>query len=181
MATHKLSGNKLKQAIQKIILSLLTLVILYSNMAIIFGHFSFIRRPPVDPLSFYLFNIYSVFSSARFKTNLDYVLWVYTSDVWIGEKQWERLETNEYFPFKRGEQHSRMLIRLHKFNLSHREYTAAQALMMAKIRKKYNREHFSKRALKAALTVERWPKSRREYEEFRTPELTRSRYMYVEE
>jgi len=174
---NKIFKNISFQIIQKTILSLLTLVILYSNVAIIFGHLPKIKRPPIDPVSHYLFNIFSVFSS-YVNSNYDYILWAHTRDNSTGKEQWERLETKEYFPFKRGEQHARMLIRLHKFNLPSQEYNAVQERMMAKVLQKYNRQHTDKLALKMALTQEWWPLSRRDYEEYRTAELIRIRYLF---
>jgi len=167
------------RVIQKIFLSLLTAVVIYSNTVIIAYHIVPVKILKIDPLSKRLFKIYSVFS-AYSKTNRDYFLWAYTRDKATGNEQWERLPTHAYFPFKRGEQHSRMQMRMHKFSLSGEDYKSAQSRMMEKILAKYNREHTDKQALKSALTMEWWPKSRQAYELFHTPEMTQSYTIYRE-
>jgi len=177
---NKKKNQKGSRIIHKLIvarnlfLSIVSIIIIYSNLAIIYRHLPFKASPPVDALSHYLFNIYSVFS-AYLKSNKDYVIWAHVRDKNTNELSWQRLNNHDYFPHKRGEQHARMLMRLHNFNLTSTEYKSAQQFTAKKIQLKYNREHTDKEAEQIVFGVEWWPKSRQSYEAFRTKKMTKKR------
>jgi len=155
--------NRLSLIVRDAVLSILALVVIYSNGAIVLNHvlyLSFEKEPfPLHAGLYDLFITFPVFTTYEMH-NREMIL--------RGEKkdmpgEWVDLDVGDYFPFRRGEQHQRMFARKHTYNYGVKGQQRAWKRVIRKIRERYNRTHPDEPIGRVSMEVATWPRSKEGY------------------
>lgn len=170
----KKAVRRFLNALLKLLLTTITILVLYTNIAIVLDCTPLKPNLPTPRILRLTFDIYQVFSVYQ-SFNKDYLLGVVVPDE--GAERWVRLNTREYFPFKRGAQHWRINATMHQLYGRHYhearserecQYDAHKAVLH-KILERYNRLHPEQPATRAGIVLERWPRSRESYTALKKP------------
>lgn len=145
-----------------VFLSALAGVILYCNVALLANQvcagLTLACRLPIGFLIGGLFNVFPVFRSYATENTEMLVLGLPRGADANDEEQWRALDVNEYFPYRLGEQHARILANAHRYVGSDRQQEAWD-FVGGKIRDRYNRSHPDAPLEKIRMRTLHWPRS----------------------
>lgn len=139
----------------------LGLLLVYANLAIIF-HPRAMRYAgsglPVPDSAYNSLLVFGVFS--YFETNnSEMTIWGIARNPENKNTYWKQLPTDDYFPFGRGEQNSRLWASHHYRDSGKQGHWEAWKSVGRKILEKHNREHPSDPVEKVAFQSLSWPRS----------------------
>jgi hypothetical protein len=163
--TRKASTVKHSGAVHKkwprAFLSLAALAFLYANVSVIISYplqELHSRPPPVEPAFRDAFLIFGVFSYYE-TSNTELTIWGYATNPLSGMRYWKELPTNDYFPFDRGNQQSRLWANRQYNEPERRGHWGAWQFMGRRILERYNREHPNDGITKVGIRSLTWPRS----------------------
>ena len=119
---------------------------------------------PLSPIFYDVFIVHGIFSY-YINHNQEVVLWGQSKPdpQKGGQPQWIILRTEDYFPFKHGEQLSRIWLNRQYRILGPNGQGASWKALVKKIRGKYNREHPDFPIEKVAIQGAVWPRNTKGY------------------
>ncbi|WP_040548543.1 hypothetical protein [Pedosphaera parvula] len=144
-----------------VILSLLVVGILYANLSVIFNSSIQSFRIPIFPLPesaqdpFQIFGVFSYYET----NNSQLTIWGQATNPETGEFYWKQLPSDDYFPFARGDQNSRMWANRQYRLPDHQKHNDAWQFMGRRIKDRYNQLHPKDCLAKVGLQSLTWPRS----------------------
>jgi hypothetical protein len=143
------------------LLSLAALAILYANLSVIISyplHELRSRPPPFEPVFRDVFLIFGVFSYYE-TSNTELTIWGFATKPVSGGRYWKELPANDYFPFDRGNEQSRLWANRQYNEPERRGHWEAWQFMGRRIMERYNREHPGEGITKVGFRSLTWPRS----------------------
>jgi hypothetical protein len=173
-----------RSRLRYVLLSALAGVVLYGNAAVLLNHacgeLALRCGLPTGFLLAGVFNVFPVFSRYEY-FNTEVVLLGLPQARGNGDAPaaWIALDVHEYFPYRLGEQHARVLAATHRRNFGAQGQQLAWAFLTRTIRERYNRRHPDQLLAKVRIRVLTWPRGRGGYWELKTPHLTTVSDLYT--
>lgn len=142
-------------------LSVIALVFIYSNCAILFNHLAaHLFLPTRLPLNRHLNDLFITFPvfPTYGKRNWEVMLLGKKAKV---REEWTNLDAEDYFPFRRGEASQRMIGGKFADTRGKEGQIEAWKFLSRKIRERYNREHPDAPIEKIVIRQLVWPRSKK--------------------
>jgi hypothetical protein len=162
----------------RLFLSVLTLALGYTNVAILASvtdeRLATGMRLPLASAPAAFLNVFPVFQYFL-RYNMEFELEGRRADA----ATWVRLDLAEYFPFRRGELHARLLTDALYAYGGEAARQRAWDFMARKLQARHNRLHPDAPVDAIRLRQLRWPRSIEGYRAQRTPSMTREILIYV--
>ena len=168
---------------QRLFLSLLSLALLYANVSVIFNsplqNFR-IRALPISTAAHNAFLIFGVFS--YFETNNEELtIWGMATDAASDKVVWKQLPTQDYFPFCRGNQDSRIWASRQYGNPNREGHREAWQFMGRRIMQRYNALHPNDPVERIGFQCQSWPRSPDGFYALQPDETTNRQFWVVAE
>ena len=167
------NGQTRIHPVLKAILNFITIVVIYSNLAYLFNYLPLRLQLPVPRVTHFLFDIYTVFSTYQTFNRDNFILVLLEDEGMKGSQKWIKLDTDEYFPYKKGDQIRRINANMHGYYFGKNIYNKTLGSIAAKILSRYNYLNPLQPASKVIVGIEWWPRSREAYYTLKKPVLTR--------
>ena len=146
---------------ERVFLAALAVALVYANIAVIFNWPLEQLRMPRFPLSestrdaFLVFGVFSYYET----NNQELTIWGLATNPRTSEAYWKQLPNQNYFPFSRGEQGSRMWATRQYNNPDRKGHWEAWQFMGRRIKERHNKLYPNDPITKVAFQSMTWPRS----------------------